>query len=156
MVRTLIAVCILGLSAGCTSSSEDRGKAQPSGSSARGGGSSTAGKAAGWHRDERAALAAAKGTGKGVMLDFSATWCAPCEDLDRTFATPAVRKALLAKFVPAKLDMSQQTDADTAIMQRYGVKQLPTVIFLDAAGKERHRITEAVEPPAMLAVLEKL
>src|SRR5438067_2746308 len=35
-----------------------------------------------WLRDERSALAQARATGKGLLVAFSAEWCAACKELD--------------------------------------------------------------------------
>ncbi len=109
-----------------------------------------------WLNNHTAGFAAAKKAKKGVMLDFAAEWCAPCEELDKTFGTHGVREKLLAKFVPVKMDMTKQTKADSALMKQFKVTQLPTVIFLDANGKERKRIGDALKPDKMAKLIDGL
>jgi len=109
-----------------------------------------------WMKDPDAAFTAAKKAGKGVVLDFGATWCEPCEKLSKTFAHADVSAKLLQKYVPVRLDMSAQTDADKVLMKRYKVSQLPTVIFFGPDGKEQRRIDDALEPEAMVTLLAGL
>jgi len=72
-----------------------------------------------------------------AMIDFSADWCAPCHELeDETFADPRVRRALggTALF---KADMTRQDSPEAIeLSTKFNVQGMPTVIFLDAQGRE--------------------
>ncbi|MGH9317635.1 MAG: protein-disulfide reductase DsbD family protein [Thermoanaerobaculia bacterium] len=83
------------------------------------------------------AAAEVAGAGKPVVIDFSASWCVPCLELDhKTFADPRVREALARRALfKADLTRSRSPDA-VALSQKYGILGVPTVIFLDASGKE--------------------
>jgi len=83
-------------------------------------------------------LAEAQEFNKPVIMDFSASWCAPCRELeDRTFRDPEVVKRSNTDFVMVKVDVTQKGDpAYERVLTRYGVKGVPTVIFLDNQGKE--------------------
>ncbi|HET9470289.1 MAG TPA: thioredoxin fold domain-containing protein, partial [Usitatibacter sp.] len=72
-----------------------------------------------------------------AMIDFSADWCAPCHELeDETFADPRVRRALGGKAL-FKADMTRQDSPEAiALSTKFNVQGMPTVIFLDAAGRE--------------------
>jgi thiol:disulfide interchange protein DsbD len=109
-------------------------------------------KALVWETDEAAALARARAEDKGVMIDFRSEWCAPCKELDaRTFADPAVIAHIAPRYVPLKIDLTEDTAEDQAIMQRYRVELLPTVLFVDADGTERGRIGEFLAPRPFIA-----
>ena len=82
--------------------------------------------------DEKAAFETAKREHKGVMVDFAASWCNPCHELERTFGDPEVHEAILANFVPLKFDVSDNTDADDEHKAKYGANTLPHVVFLRA------------------------
>ena len=83
-----------------------------------------------WETDEQTAFAKAKAEGKGVMIDFSATWCLPCKELEITFSQSAVYDGITKNFVPLKFDVTHGTDADDELQERYGASNLPAVIFL--------------------------
>lgn len=105
-----------------------------------------------WETDERAAFARARAERKDVLIDFRSEWCAPCKELDaRTFSDPAVIAHVAPRYVPLKLDLTADGPAEQALMQRYGVDLLPTVMFASADGTERGRITEFVPPAGFLA-----
>ena len=99
-----------------------------------------------WMHDEPAAYAQAKADRKGVMIDFGASWCKACNELEHTFAADGVTEAITAQFVPLKLDVSKGTDADTALQERYGAETLPAVIFVDADHHELGRVKDFVGP----------
>lgn len=68
--------------------------------------------------------------GKLTVVDFSATWCRPCRDIDEHMAKLLVTRSDVAY---RKLEIG---DWDTPLAQRYlkGIPQLPYVIVYDAAG----------------------
>lgn len=88
-----------------------------------------------WLENEPAAIALVKETGKPMMVDFTAAWCAACKELDRkTFPVPEVR-AELANFVLVKIDCTEETQENTGLQKKYGSKSLPTVAFVTKDGK---------------------
>lgn len=106
------------------------------------------------NRDTAAAFTSAKSEGKGVMLDFSAEWCGPCIDLEKTFASAGVYERLVGNYVPVKIDITEGTDHDEKLQSQYQAGNLPAVIFLDADGTEKGRITKYLEPQEFLAALD--
>ncbi len=89
----------------------------------------------GWAAYDAAKIAAA---GKPAVVDFSASWCLPCLELDKkTFSDPRVREALARRGL-YKADMTKAAAADTvALADKFAILGVPTVIFLDASGQER-------------------
>lgn len=74
--------------------------------------------------------------GRPVMLDIYAEWCTSCKEMERfTFSDAAVR-AKLAGLKLLKVDVTGNTEADKAILARFGLFGPPGVIFLDPSGQE--------------------
>jgi thiol:disulfide interchange protein DsbD len=83
------------------------------------------------------AVEKAKAAGKPVFIDFYADWCIPCKELDnQTFNQPEVI-ALSRDFVMLKGDLTVGTDPKVkAMYAKFGVKGVPTLVFLAADGRE--------------------
>jgi thiol:disulfide interchange protein DsbD len=107
-----------------------------------------------WHHGEDSAFAQARAEGKGVMIDFAASWCAPCKELELTFASAGVYEAISENFVPLKFDVTAGTDEDEARQARWNATTLPAVIFVDAEGNELARVSQYLPPQKFLKILE--
>lgn len=82
------------------------------------------------------------GDDKPVFIDFYADWCAPCKKMDRTtFTDPRVGE-LSDQFKMIKVDCTLPDRETQALMQRFGVNGMPTLVFLDASGKEIKELRE--------------
>jgi thiol:disulfide interchange protein DsbD len=104
-----------------------------------------------WSHDEPAAIAAARRAGRPVILDFWADWCTACKELDRDAWTDPRVRAEAARFVAVKVDGTDDTPAFQALTEKYGVVGMPTVILIDARGRELPaRITGSVSADEMV------
>jgi thiol:disulfide interchange protein DsbD len=86
--------------------------------------------------DEQA-LASALESGRPVMLEFTADWCAPCHELERfTFSDRRV-KAAMRDFRAFKIDLTHYDSPEVERRRRhYGIAGPPTVVFLAPDGRE--------------------
>ena len=79
-----------------------------------------------WLTSLSAARAAAQKSGKNVFVDYSATWCGPCQAMIHdTFPNPEVAP-LLKKFVCVRIDIDQ--DQNDAL--KYNVNAIPRLLLL--------------------------
>jgi thiol:disulfide interchange protein DsbD len=82
-------------------------------------------------------VAAAKATGRPVMLDFYADWCVSCKEMEKyTFPTPEVRAAL-ANAVLLQADVTANDADDQALLKHFGIFGPPTIAFYGPDGLER-------------------
>lgn len=112
-----------------------------------------------WLTSEPAALAQAKAQGKPVLIDFGATWCSACEELEhRTYADPGVRTFVTQHFVPLKVDATEETDEILALEKKYGVVGLPlvTVVGKDGRQLDDPKITGYLKAADFLKEMEKV
>ncbi len=114
-----------------------------------------AGPDATWHPYSDRLLREAALAGKPVVIDFSAAWCAPCRELDEiTFRHPDIVRHSQGTFVFIKVDLTRRAGPDLhRLLGRFDVRGVPTVVFLDAGGKERRdlRLVDFLPPGAFLA-----
>ncbi len=109
-----------------------------------------------WVNNETAGLEIAKREDKLLMLDFYASWCAACNELDhKTYAEPKVA-AKLDNYVNVKLDFTRSSPTTKALTEKYQIPGLPVVIFMDAEGTILKRLTGFVGPEEMLTILEEI
>ena len=85
---------------------------------------------------------------KPVLVDFWATWCAPCRMLEPTVVAVAQRYAATARVVKVNVD------DNPSISQRYGIKGIPTLILFKG-GKEEERVVGATSKESISRMIEK-
>jgi thiol:disulfide interchange protein DsbD len=108
-----------------------------------------------WMDDYEAARELARRERRPLLVDFGASWCGACEELDRhTFSDRRVISEG-RRFVPVRLDLSAGEDRETGerVLRTYRYSGLPLVVMHDATGEEAERITGFVEPERMLQVM---
>jgi thioredoxin:protein disulfide reductase len=86
--------------------------------------------------DEKA-VQASLAKGRGVFIDFAADWCVPCHELElQTFPDPKVVAAARG-FDAYKVDLTNNDSPESAAYrERYGVRGVPTIVFLRPDGSE--------------------
>lgn len=90
-----------------------------------------------WQKYDTSALAAARASGKPVVIDFYADWCLPCKELDEKTFTDSRVVSELDRFVRVKADLTAAENATTqALTKQYAILGVPTIIFIDATGNE--------------------
>ncbi len=92
-------------------------------------------------REILAAMADARAQGKPVVLDFYASWCVDCVQLERgTFSDPRVRAAL-SHFVALQADVTDTDAATQALKTQFGVLGPPAVLWFSPDGRELKRLS---------------
>ena len=82
-------------------------------------------------------VAAASAAGTPVMLDFYADWCVSCKEMERFTFTDAGVQTEFARAKLLQADVTANDAEDQALLQRFGILGPPTIVFFDAAGRER-------------------
>lgn len=113
-----------------------------------------------WVTSEAVALDQARALKRPIFVDFSAKWCAPCEEMNRsTFRDARVIDKLATEWVAWKVDATFTTPELKAILDRYSVLGWPTFLFLDPAGQElpkSRQVGEVLSADALLRLLDHL
>ena len=100
----------------------------------------------------------AKRNQKPVLIDMYAQWCVACKEFETITFQDSEIKDKFKNIVLIKIDVTEVNDDSTAILERYQIKGLPTLILLDDKGIERKelRVTGFMPPEQFLVQLNKL
>ena len=82
-----------------------------------------------------------------VLVDFTATWCAPCKELDPIIESLMLEMSGRAKVFKLDIDESRE------IFTQYGLTGVPTVLFFNK-GKEEDRIVSPQSREVYVKYLE--
>lgn len=93
-----------------------------------------------------------KHKGKKIVLDFSASWCVACKELDeKTFSNELV-KSKLSEYVLVRADLSQNSPKQKELSKKYGVFGPPVIMFIDESGSvdASKTVVGFIEPSELL------
>ncbi len=103
-----------------------------------------------------ALLQAARSAHQPIMIDFSADWCIPCREMERTtFVDPTVVREA-AGFVRLRANLTAENSTDEAIIKEFGLEGVPTTVFIDAKGHLRKRQVGYIGPAEFAKDLREL
>lgn len=93
-----------------------------------------------------------------VMLDLYADWCVACKEFEKeTFSDPSVQKAF-GDMLLLQVDMTKNSEENRALMTKYKVLGLPTILFFNQDGKEIEgtRVNGFMPPVEFLQWIQKI
>lgn len=100
---------------------------------------------------------AIKKSSKPIMLDFWASWCVSCKELDNiTFKDERVINKL-KEFTLLKADVTKNSDEDKALQKRFSIVGPPALVFWDSNKNEikSAQIVGYKNPDEFLEILNK-
>ena len=95
---------------------------------------------------------------KTVMIDFTAQWCSACKEYEHiTFQDEAVKKEL-DRFLLLKVDVTNNTQEDQILMDKYDIFGPPAILFYGKDKKliEKSKIIGYKNPQEFLEILKMI
>ncbi len=87
-----------------------------------------------------------------LLIEFWATWCTFCEEMDRDVYSDARVVAAINKVRPVRIDI----DAEPVAARKYAVSATPTLVVTDSFGNEIFRYSGSLSRDRMLELLAAL
>ena len=81
------------------------------------------------------ALAAARDSGKPVMVDYYADWCTSCQEMEHETFTQSDVQSRLSQYRWLQIDLTNNPD-DQALLDRYTITGPPAILFFGRDGQE--------------------
>lgn len=85
--------------------------------------------------------------GRPLVIDFSAVWCPPCQDLKPIFESLKTEYRGRVDFVTV------DTDSDKDLTKFYGISNIPTLIFMTKEGKIKMETTGFVPADSIRTII---
>lgn len=86
---------------------------------------------ANWLTSFEDAQKTALATNRFIIVDFWATWCGPCLEMEKTVWNNNQLEETLEGFVKLKIDIDENRELAT----KYGISSIPYILIIDANGK---------------------
>ncbi len=108
-------------------------------------------KASNWLYSLEDAQKLAIATNKLILVDFWASWCGPCKQMDSESWSKDEVKAVMDKYIPVQIDV----DIHKNIARKYGVKGIPFVFIMDANGEVVYKQMSYMGKSQVIKLLDK-
>jgi thiol-disulfide isomerase/thioredoxin len=105
-----------------------------------------------WGTDYKEGKATARREGRPLLLDFWATWCGPCKDMEKSLWASADVMKLAEKFVRVRVDI----DRDPVTPRMFHNEGVPTLIVTDPWGTVLDRRTGYAGPDDFVVLLDAI
>lgn len=108
--------------------------------------------AVGWWTDFNAAVRESKSKHKPIIIDFTASWCPPCQYMKKEVWTdPRVILETNARFIPVLIDVDQQP----AIAREFNINTVPTIKVLPNGDEPCSEEFHGVDADTLLGILRR-
>jgi len=89
-----------------------------------------------WRTDLDLALEEAAQADRPVLVDFTASWCPPCQVMKQeVWSDETIGQIANERFIPVLVDVDDQP----MTAGRYGIQTIPTIMILDSDGQLHQR-----------------
>jgi thiol:disulfide interchange protein len=99
-----------------------------------------------WQTDFQAARLESQKTGKPILLDFSADWCGPCQEMRRTTWSDTRVADSLRSFIPVQVNI----DNNSQLASQFEVRGIPHLVVVNAKGDITKKSEGAMSPEEFL------
>lgn len=107
-----------------------------------------------WQNRADEAFAAARKSGKPVLVDLYAEWCGWCKTMEREVFTQTRFQAYAERFVLLRVDVEDGGDG-TDLQRRFSANSLPTLLLLDPKQALLGKIEGFMETERLIARLDR-
>ncbi len=103
-----------------------------------------------------AAIQQAVQAGKPIMLDFYADWCISCKEMESFTFSDANVQLSLDNFVMLQSDVTDNDEADQALLKELGLFGPPAILFYSKSGNElrNYRVVGYMDAPKFSSHIE--
>lgn len=109
-----------------------------------------------WQSYSAERLRSAARAKRPVIVDVSASWCAPCVEMERRTFRNALVVARANGFTLLRVDLTSGEDGARADLARLGVTSIPTLLVFDRGGREIRRLVGFTSHAVLARTLERI
>ena len=94
-----------------------------------------------------------------LMVEFMASWCPSCKEMEKKAFADSKVKTKVSAFVPVRIDIDQQREVaekHNALAQKYGGIGIPNFLFMTPDGTKIKHIVGYQSPKEFLATLDSV